>query len=157
MDNEKNTNSLEERGEKILLKGEFHNTVFIVGIVLAIVCIVFSSFYLAGENADVFAGIDYIIITVAVISLFMCIKELVLNRKRMMCLTDKRVYGNTGYSPFDIPYSDISDIEEKTKKSFVFGNLQYLYIKTASNTEFKIEQLKNIEKVIQVIKSKRDN
>ncbi|NLX63659.1 MAG: hypothetical protein GX022_02610 [Clostridiaceae bacterium] len=157
MNNEKNTNILEERGEKILLKGEFHNKVFIVGIVLAIVCIVFSSFYLAGENADVFAEIDYIIITVSVVSLFLCVKELILNRKRMLCLTDKRVFGNTGYSSFDIPYCDITNIEEKTKKSFIYGNLSYLYIKTASNTEYKIEQLKNIEKVIQVIKSNRDS
>jgi len=157
MDNEKNTNSLEKRGEKILLKGEFHHTVFIVGIVIAIVCIVFSSFYLTGENADVLAEIDYIIITISVVSLFLCVKELILNRKRMLCLTDKRVLGNTGYSPFDIPYSDIATIEEKTKKSFLYGNLSYLYIKTISNTEYKIEQLKNIEKVIQVIKSNRDS
>ena len=157
MDNEKNTNSLEERGEKILLKVEFHNTVFIVGIVLAIVCIVFSSFYLTGENADVLADIDYIIITISVVSLFLCVKELVLNRKRMLCLTDKRVFGHTGHSSFDFPYSDIKNIEEKSKKSFIYGNLSYLYIKTASNTEYKIEQLKNIEKVIQVIKSNRDS
>jgi hypothetical protein len=31
-----------------------------------------------------------------------------------------------------------------------------LYIKTSTNTELNIEQLKNIEKIIQVIKSKRD-
>jgi|GEM_PF-5827038 len=157
MDNEKNTITFGEKEEKVLLKGEFHNTVFIVGIVLAIVCIVFSSFYLAGGNEDVFAEIDYIIITVSVISLFMCVKELVLNRKRMLCLTDKRVSGNTGYSSFDIPYNDITDIEIKTTKSFLYGNQPYLYIKTASNTEYKIEQLKNIEKVIQVIKSNRDS
>ena len=41
MDNEMNT-TLDERVEKTLLKGEFHNTVFIVGIVLGIIGIILS-------------------------------------------------------------------------------------------------------------------
>jgi len=74
----------------------------------------------------------------------------------MMCLTENRIYGNTGYKTFDILYSDITVVEERTKKSFIYGNLIYLYIKTSTNTELQIEQLKNIEKITQLIKSKRD-
>ena len=95
MDNEMNT-TLDERGEKTLLKGEFHNTVFIVGIVLGIIGIILSILYLTGENAAVFAGIDYIIIIFSIVFIFVCIKELVLNRKRMIGLTDSKVFGNKG-------------------------------------------------------------
>ncbi len=156
MDNEISTKSFDEREEEILLKGEYNNTVFIVGIVLAIICIIFSVFYLVGEQEAIFPGLDYAIIVVSVIFIFICIKELVLNRKRMMCLTENRIYGNTGYNTFDILYSDITAVEERTKKSFIYGNLIYLYIKTSTNTELQIEQLKNIEKITQLIKSKRD-
>jgi len=116
----------------------------------------FSVFYLVGEQDSIFPGLDYAIIVVSVIFIFICIKELVLNRKRMMCLTENRIYGNTGYNTFDILYSDITAVEERTKKSFIYGNLIYLYIKTSTNTELQIEQLKNIEKITQLIKSKRD-
>ena len=37
----------------------------------------------------------------------------------------------------------------------MYGNNRYLYIKTVSNTEINIEQLKNTDKIIQFIKSKR--
>jgi len=147
--------TLDERGEKTLLKGEFHNTVFIVGIVLGIIGIILSILYLTGENAAVFAGIDYIIIIFSIVFIFVCIKELVLNRKRMIGLTDSKVFGNTGYKSFDILYSNIAEIEERVKRSFMYGNNRYLYIKTVSNTEINIEQLKNTDKIIQFIKSKR--
>lgn len=156
MDNEISTKAFDERGETILLKGDFHNKVFILGIVLAITSIIMSSSFLTtGEQTVTLPGIDYMIIIVSAIFLFVCIKELLLNRKRMMCLTGDRVFGNTGLNSFDLLYTDIVDIEEKTKKSFINGNMRYLYIKTNSNTELKIEQLKNIEKVVEVIKAKR--
>lgn len=156
MDNEISTKSFDGSEEKILLKGEYNNTAFIIGIVLAIICIIFSVFYIVGEQDSIFPGLDYTIIVISIIFMFICIKELVLNRKRMMCLTEIRIYGNTGYKTFDILYSDITVVEERTKKSFIYGNIIYLYIKTNTNTELIIEQLKNIGKIIQLIKSKRD-
>jgi hypothetical protein len=156
MDNEISTKSFDGSEEKILLKGEYNNTAFIIGIVLAIICIIFSVFYIVGEQDSIFPGLDYTIIVISIIFMFICIKELVLNRKRMMCLTENRIYGNTGYKTFDILYSDITVVEERTKKSFIYGNIIYLYIKTNTNTELIIEQLKNIGKIIQLIKSKRD-
>jgi len=71
MDNEISTKSFDGSEEKILLKGEYNNTAFIIGIVLAIICIIFSVFYIVGEQDSIFPGLDYTIIVISVIFMFM--------------------------------------------------------------------------------------
>lgn len=154
MDTEKLEKSYDESEDKILIEGEFRNTSFIVGIALAVVGMVFSIFSIINPKEQFPVSIDYMIMIFAVLCIAMCIKELLLNRSRKLTVTNSRVFGNTGRNSFDISYSDISNVDQKVRKSIIYGSTIYLNIKTSSNTEVSIEQLKNLEKVSQVIKSK---
>ncbi len=154
MDNELATKSLDETGDTILIEGVFNKKVFYLGVVLAILCIVVSLISLTSGKENMFAGLDYLILASAAYALYMSVKEIILNRKRKLSVTENRVFGNTGRDSFDILVSDIVSVEQQTRKDFINGRIQYLYIKTNTNTEINIEQLKNLEKVTQVIKSK---
>lgn len=154
MDNELATKSLDETGDTILIEGVFNKKVFYLGVVLAILCIVVSLISLTSGKENMFAGLDYLILASAAYALYMSVKEIILNRKRKLSVTENRVFGNTGRDSFDILVSDIVSVEQQTRKDFINGRIQYLYIKTNTNSEINIEQLKNLEKVTQVIKSK---
>ena len=156
MDNELTTKSLDGTGDTILIEGVYNRKVFYVGVALAILCIVISLISLTSGKENMFVGLDYLILASAAYALIISVKEIFLNRKRKLSVTENRVFGNTGRDSFDIPLSDIVSVEQQTRKDFINGKVQYLYIKTNSNTEMKLEQLKNLEKVTQVIKAKRE-
>ncbi len=154
MDTEKLEKSYDESEDKILIEGEFRSIAFIVGIVMSVAAMIFSIFSIINPKEQFPVSIDYMIMIFAVLCIAMCIKELLLNRSRKLTVTNSRVFGNTGRNSFDISYSDISNVDQKVRKSIIYGSTIYLNIKTSSNTEVSIEQLKNLEKVSQVIKSK---
>ncbi len=154
MDTEKVEKSFDESGEKVLIEGEFRNVSFMVGIAMSVAGMIFSFFNIINPQEGLSSGIDYMIVIFAVLCLVMCIKELLLNRNRKLSVTNNRVYGNTGRDSFDFLYSNISGVELKIRKSVIYGSIQYLSIKTSSNAEVNIEQLKNLERISQVIKSK---
>ncbi|NLE25142.1 MAG: hypothetical protein GX625_07350, partial [Clostridiaceae bacterium] len=142
MDNEISTRSLDEKGDTIIIEGVYNRNVFYFGVGLAIICIVFSIISLTSGQDNMFAGLDYLMIAGGGYALYISIKEIILNRKRKLCVTENRVFGNTGRDPFDIPLNDIVNVEQQSRKDFVNGKTEYLFIKT-NNNEIKIEQLKN--------------
>ncbi|MGI6085705.1 MAG: hypothetical protein ACOYIF_09720 [Acetivibrionales bacterium] len=149
------TGSPNDQEEAVLIEGEFNNKVFIIGIVLSALCIITSLISLSRGKENTLAGFDYIILITSAYFLALSVKEVSLNRNRRLSVTENRIFGNTGSESFDLLHSDIVSIEQKTKKNVLYGNIQYLHIKTKMNTELSIEQLRNLEKVLQVIKSKR--
>ncbi|MGI6123986.1 MAG: hypothetical protein ACOYIG_07310 [Acetivibrionales bacterium] len=155
LNNEISEKSFDEKEEKILIEGEFKKTVFIIGLVLAIFCIITSLISLYKRNDSMIAGLDYIILISSAYFMTLSVKEILLNRKRKISVTENRMFGNTGHDSFDLLYSEIESVEQKSRRDIFYGDIHYLYIKTNTNTELKIEQLKNLEKVNQVIKSKR--
>lgn len=155
INNEVCTKNIDEKGDTILIEGEFNKTIFIIGVVLSAFCIITSLISLTRRNETIIASFDYIILISSAYFLALSIKEILLNRKRRISVTKNRIFGNTGSKSFDLLYSDIVSVEQKSKKNVLYGNIQYLYIKTNKNTELSLEQLRNLGKVLQVIKSKR--
>ncbi|MHB1314380.1 MAG: hypothetical protein ACYCX2_02705 [Christensenellales bacterium] len=147
-------NPTNDKGEMILAESVLNKRVFLIGLLLAIGCMVVSILFLTGSRPNPTDTLDWIILATAVVVMFLCIREILLNRKRSIILTPTRMYGNTGITPFDLPYSQIEATEVKSRNNFLYGTIQYLQIKTADGKEYKIEQVKNLHAIARVLDTK---
>ena len=141
----------DEKGDKILISGKFNNRVFQVGILLAVLCLAMLIVFPLNSSGISFDFFDMLIVGTSVVTLVLCIREIILNTKRSIAVTPSRVFGHTGQKPFDLPYGNIASAEQKLRNNFLYGNIPYIYIRTKDNAEYQIEQIKNLKALIKVL------
>ena len=147
----------DENGKAILIESILNKRSFVIGIVLGLFCVAVSILFLTSNREYGTDFLDWVILGIAIIVTAVCIREVLLNQKRYLALTEDRIYGHTGHVPLDIKYKEITVADVKSRNNFLYGTIMYLFIRTMDGKEYKIEQIKNIEEIGRVLDSKLNN
>lgn len=146
----------DDKGEKILVQGILNKRIFVIGLFMAILAGAMSLTFLTNNSQNQTNTLDWIILAFAVVVLYLCIREILLNRTRSIAVTPSRVFGNTGKEAFDLPFSEIAGAAVKTRNNFLYGTIVYLQMTSKSGKTYVIEQIKNMADVARVLDERTD-
>jgi len=149
----------DERGDRILAVGQYNRLGPIIGLPMSIVGMSMSVFFLMTRRdtlSQTMPLLDIIILVTSIYTFYYCARELLLFRHRRLVLTTTRLYGHDGRQPFDFPLNDIRSVTEETKKSQLTGVQTSIVIKATRERSVRLEQLKDLTTLQQVIRRARE-